>query len=158
MLPLFDHPGFVHQENPVFLTQGFDYPRLMSLQHPLTRPGTLPYEVLQTAHIHSKPQSDPLGHFARQIAQQTFQIHPAMSGLIITLESWLKVLIVPLQFVNHLVNIFLCQIPFRRRANFVYNFCGHGNSFLLSLGRVLEKVTMSFSVRFFSTMKRDFAL
>jgi hypothetical protein len=158
MLSLFDHPRFVHQDDPVIFTQAFHYPCLMSLQEPLTRPGTLPYEVLQTAHIHSKSQCDPFSHFARQIAQQAPQIHPSVSSLIAALESWLKALIVPLQFINHLVNIFLCQFPFWRRANIVYNSCGHGNSFLLSLGRVLEKVTMSFSVLYFSIIMRDFAL
>ncbi len=133
MLTLFDDPGFIHQHHAVLFTQGSDHLRLMSFQQSFTRPRALTNEVLQTAHIHPKPQSDPLRHLARQIAQQAFQVSPALGSLIAALKGGRKVLIVAFQLSNHLVNIFFSQIPFRRRTNIRYNFCGHGSPFSFHL-------------------------
>jgi hypothetical protein len=158
MLTLFDHPGFIYQHHPIRFAQSFHYQRLMSLQQAFTRPWALPDEVLQRAHIVPKSQRNPFRHLAWQIAQQTFQINPPVGRLIATLKRRFEDLIVVFQFVNHLLNFFFLQIPFRRRFDFRYNFCGHGNSLLLSTCQCLEKITMSVFIDSFSFSWRNLAL
>ena len=123
---MFDHAGFVDQDDPIGFTQQGPQLALVNGHERRGFPRTLTHKMLQVAHVLTQLQGDPLGRFPSQVAQQAPQVHLAPPKLLDAAKCRLKQRPIRFQLGQALLHISLRQIELGRKATIGYNGRQHG--------------------------------